>query len=121
MPVSTLTINDTWGLIGQIDHAGGTLNGNGTLNVNGGVLLFDGSQGPMSVAMTNPINVGSSGFVNYNSSSNALSLGTPVDVKASSTFYVNAAAPLNGSSSITLEWPSKMSSSWPPTVLQNAT
>jgi uncharacterized repeat protein (TIGR01451 family) len=99
----TLTINDTWGLFGQIDHAGGTLNGSGTLNVNSGVLLFDGSQGPMSVAMTNTINVGSSGFVNYNSSTNALSLSTPVDVKASSTFFVNAAVPLNGTSSITLE------------------
>jgi len=99
----TLTINDTWGLFGQIDHAGGTLNGAGTLNVNGGVLLFDGAQGPMSVAMTNTINVGSSGFVNYNASTNLLTLSTPVDVKASSTFFVNAAAPLNGTSAITLE------------------
>jgi uncharacterized repeat protein (TIGR01451 family) len=101
----TVSINDSFLLFGQIQHKGGTLNGSGTLDVSGGVLTFDGSQGPMTVGIANPINVHGSGFASYTSTSpsNTLSLNSQVNVQGSSTFYANNdGAPLNGSGLIAL-------------------
>jgi uncharacterized repeat protein (TIGR01451 family) len=101
----TLSINDSFSLFGQIQLKGGTLNGSGTLDVNGGALTFDGSQGPMTVSISQPINIHGSGFASYTSTnpSNTLSLNTQVNVQGSSTFYANNdGAPLSGSGLIAL-------------------
>jgi len=97
----TLTLNDFITLFGQLQLKGGTLNGSGTLDVNGGTLTFDGSQGPMSVAITNPINVRSFGTANYTSTigGHTLSLSTPINIQSSSTFFANADESIDGSGS----------------------
>jgi uncharacterized repeat protein (TIGR01451 family) len=101
----TVSINDSFSLFGLIQHKGGTLNGSGTLDVNGGAIIFDGSQGPMTVALTQPINIHGSAFASYTSTnaSNTLSLNSQVNVQGSSTFYANNDGPaLNGSGLIAL-------------------